>query len=195
MRKIIIAAIFFLLPFLVFAQDNPAKKKAYFFYLDTCPHCHNVDKYFTDNGIYDKYDIEKLDAKIPVNGQFLDELYAANNFPEEQRGGVPVVAFVDKFIVGDQPAIDNFVKDIDASDNAFELPDPEGGVSASDLSVHDGPISTPTSTPNPAKSDVSANTPSTQSTDTGNKKNFFPVIIAAIIIIGAGALIFTNRNS
>ena len=185
MKLKIITLFLLLFPALALAQDSGKKKTAYFFYLDTCPHCHNVDKYFTDNGLYDKYDIKKLDASVSANGQFLEELYAANNFPEEQRGGVPVVAFADKFMIGDKPIIDNFMKEIDASDGAFQLPDPEGGVSASDLSVHDGSISPETPVSVSPEQNPSA----------GNKKNFFPVIIAAIIVVGAGALIISNRNN
>jgi hypothetical protein len=178
--------LFLVAPLFVFAQDS-GKKKAYFFYLDTCPHCHNVDKYFTENGLYDKYDIKKLDASVSPNGQFLEELYAANNFPEDERGGVPVAAFADKFMVGDKPIIDNFAAEIEASDGAFQFPDPEGGVSATDLSAHEGPIS--------PESTVSASAFSGQNASAGNKKNYFPVVIAAIIVIGAGALIVSNRGS
>src|SRR4030042_729815 len=100
--KFILIAVL-LAPLLVFGQDA-SKKKAYFFYLDSCPHCHNVNDFFNANGIYDKYDIVKLDASIPQNGEFLMKLYEANDYPESQRGGVPVVAFGDKFFIGDKLA-------------------------------------------------------------------------------------------
>ncbi len=177
--KRIILTILILLPLLAFAQDA-GKKKAYFFFLDSCPHCHNVDNYFTSNGIYDKYDIKKLDASIPANGQFLMKLYEANNFPEEQRGGVPVVVFADKFMVGDQPVIDNFVKEIDASSDALQLPNPDKNGAEPDIVIHVGPIS-------------SAASPAESAQAGGNKTNYLPVVIAALVVMGAGALIYINR--
>ena len=186
--KIKIAALAILLvPFLAFAQDAAPKKQAYFFYLDTCPHCHNVDKYFTENGIYDKYDIKKLDASVPQNGQLLMKLYEANNYPENQRGGVPVVAFGDKFFVGDKPTIDNFVKEIDASSSANQLPNPNKDGSVPDVVVHDGPISEEPST-------EAINNNETPAADSTSKKNYVPLAIVAIVLVGAGALIFLNRN-
>lgn len=190
MKLKIAALVILLVPFLVFAQDTNAKKKAYFFYLDTCPHCHNVNDYFNANGVYDKYDIEKLDASIPQNGQFLMKLYAANNYPENQRGGVPVVAFGDKFFVGDQPIIDNFVKDIEASDSAYQLPNPDQSGGELNIVVHNGPIASGASENKSASQENSAN-----NVDAGNKNNYVPVIIAGLVIVGAGALIFANRKS
>lgn len=188
MKKILaIIAVLVLFPALTFAQDVP-KKTAYFFYLDTCPHCHNVNDYFNANGIYDKYNIVKLDASVPQNGQFLMALYGANNYPESQRGGVPVVAFGDKFYVGDQPIIDNFVKEIDASQNADQLPNPNKDGSAPDVVVHEGPIGAAV----PAEAAVAGN--NADSAGSGNKKSYVPVIVGVLVILGAGALIYVNRK-
>jgi len=171
-------AVFVLLPVLVFAQDN-AKKTAYFFYLDSCPHCHNVNDYFNANGLYDKYDIRKLDASVPQNGEFLMKLYEANGYPEEQRGGVPVVAFGNKLFVGDKPIIDNFVKEIDATEDA-QVPNVPA-----DIVVHEGPI---------AEVNQAASVPQSGTTASQSKKNYFPVVIGALVVITAGALVFVNRK-
>lgn len=175
MKKIIILFLL-ILPVLALAQESPAKKTAYFFYLDSCPHCHNVDNYFTANGVYEKYDIKKLDASVSANGKFMMDLYATNNYPEDQRGGVPVVAFGDKFLIGDKPIIDNFVQQIETTDNTDQMPK-----APADIVVHDGPI------PSPAA--VSESTASGQ-----NKKNVATVVIVAIVLLGAGALIYFNRK-
>jgi len=168
--KIIILSLL-IIPSLVFAQDAP-KKKAYFFYLDSCPHCHNVNNYFNANGIYDKYDVKKIDASVPANEKFLMQLYEANGYPEDQRGGVPVVVFGDKFLLGDKPIIDNFATEIEAVENTQVANVP------ADIVVHEGPIA-----------EVSAVSPAS-----GNKKNYFPVVIGALVIIVAGALVFVNRK-
>jgi len=173
MRKIFVAAIFILLPFLVFAQDN-TKKKAYFFYLETCPHCRNVENYFDTNGIWDKYDITKMDAANPFNANLLNKFDEV--FKDPNPGGVPAIAFADKFITGDQPIINNFQKEIDASDQATDLPDPNKIVAAS------------------PKTDVSTQPTQVASTASENKKNYLPVIIGALVVIGIGALIYINKK-
>lgn len=169
MRKIIIAIILIVLPLVASAQDV-GKKKAYFFYGDQCPHCHKVDDYFKANGVYDKYDITKLEFSNPFNARLFLKFGDVYNDPD--KGAVPAMAFADKFIVGDQPIIDNFAREIDAAD-ASTLPDPDK-------------INKDTAKENP----TGANTP----TPTGNKKNYFPVIIITLIIVGGGALIFVNRK-
>ncbi|MFA5926459.1 MAG: hypothetical protein WC831_06075 [Parcubacteria group bacterium] len=153
---------------MTFAQDN-TKKKAYYFYGDQCPHCHNVDEYFKANGIYEKYDISKLEFSNPFNTRLLLKFGDAYN--DSNKGAVPAVAFGDKFIVGDQPIIDNFTREIDAAENANELPDPDNKVSNSSTE--------PDAETQPAE---------------GNKKSYFPVIIVALVLVGGGALVFVNRK-
>ncbi len=175
MKKIIILFLL-ILPVLALAQESPAKKTAYFFYLDSCPHCHNVDNYFAANGVYEKYDIKKLNASIPANGKFLMDLYAANNYPEDQRGGVPVAAFGDKFLIGDKPIIGNFVQEIEATDNTDQMPK-----APADIVVHEGPISSPAAVSQPAANGQ-------------NKKNVSAVVLVAVVLVGGGALIYLNRK-
>jgi len=148
-----------LVPTLVFAQDS-GKKKAYYFYGEQCPHCQNVDEYFQENGIYEKYDITKLEFSNPFNARLLMKF--GEKFNSEYKGSVPAIAFAGKFLVGDTPIIEKFVREIDAAENANELPDPEKMNSGEEPS--------------------------------GNKKNYFPVIIGALIVVTAGALIYINRK-
>jgi glutaredoxin-related protein len=176
MKKIIII-LFLLIPFLTLAQESPAKKKAYFFYGDNCPHCKNVEAYFQENGIYDKYDITSLEFSNPFNTRLLLKFGEAYNDPN--KGGVPAIAFGDKFIVGDQPIMDNFVKDIDAASNANELPDADKIASTNNSA----------STSDNLNQDNQA-APATS----GNKKSYFSVAIIVLIALGAGALIYVNRK-
>jgi len=171
-KKIFTGLFLILIPALVFAQDVP-KKKAYFFYGDTCPHCKKVEAFFQENGIYDKYDITSLEFSNPFNARLLLKFGEIYNDPN--KGGVPAIAFADKFIVGDQPIIDTFAKEIDATDKADALPDPDKIVSANG-----------TGDQQPAYAEASAGK--------GNKKNYFPVVMIALVILGAGALIYVNRK-
>ena len=102
-------------------------------------------------------------------------------FNDPNKGGVPAIAFGDKFIVGDQPIIDNFVREIDAAENANELPDPDKIASAKgvNISADQQPASVP---------------PSGTTAGERNKKNYFPVIIGVLIVLGIGALVYVNRK-
>lgn len=123
MKKIfLIAAIFFLLPSFVFGQETN-KKKAIYFYAETCTHCKVVNDYFQSANIYDKYDIQKIEASGQSNIDQLNKFFDAFNVPAEKRG-YPVIFFADKMISGDQPIIDSFVAEIDRAD-ASQFPTPE----------------------------------------------------------------------
>ena len=162
-----------------------AKKKAYSFYGDSCPHCKKVEAYFQANGIYDKYDITSLEFSNPFNTRLLLNFGEAFNDPD--KGAVPAIAFGDKFIVGDQPIIDNFVKEIDAADNANELPDPDKIAAA-----NGNKVSPSSDTPgmNSAGNQHPPQVPPTRgsSAGEGNKKNYFPVIIGALVVLGTARL-------
>lgn len=174
MKKIFLFVSVLIIPIIVLAQDS-SKKKAYFFYGDTCPHCKNVEAYFRENGIYDKYDISSLEFSNPFNTRLL--LKFGDAFNDPNKGGVPAIAFGDKFITGDQPIIDNFAKEIDAADNANELPDPDKIVNVENKKEQ--PASVP---------------PSGTMASEGNKNNYFPVVIGALIVLGIGALVYVNRK-
>lgn len=168
--KLVILALL-LIPALTFAQDAP-KKKAYFFYGDACPHCKKVEAYFQENGIYDKYDISSLEFSNPFNTRLLLKFGEIYNDPN--KGGVPAIAFGDKFIVGDQPIISSFVQEIDAAVNANALPDPDKIV--------------------PKSVSESQNNSNVPAAAAGNKKSYFPVVVIALIALSTGALIYVNRK-
>jgi len=125
MKKILaIIALFLLLPTFSWAQqENAGKKKAIYFYSETCPHCKQVEQYFETEGIYEKYDIRKIETSGPYNAAYLNKFFDAFSVPESKRG-IPAIFFDDTFIPGGQPIIDEFVRQIEQKD-ASEFPDPE----------------------------------------------------------------------
>lgn len=109
-----------MLPLLAFGQE---KKKAVYFYNTTCSHCFQVDQYFQKNGIYDKYDIKKIETSEKENLAYLNQFFDAFGV-EAQKRGWPVIFFGNKMLIGDQPIIDNFVSDIESTE-AGSFPTPE----------------------------------------------------------------------
>jgi len=121
MKKIIfIGLIFLALPLISFSQE---KKKAIYFYAKTCSHCYRVNQYFSNNGIYDKYDIQKIDVSSPEKFNYLKQFFDVFGVKDEKRG-YPVVFFDAKIIIGDQPIIDKFIEEINSVDAAV-FPTPE----------------------------------------------------------------------
>ena len=123
MKKILaLFLIIFLFPFIASAQQIE-KKKALYFYSDSCPHCERVDQYFKDNGIYDKYDIQRINAVDEKNVVFLNSMFDAFSFNDKDKK-IPVIFFANKFLVGDAPIMSSFVSQINESD-ASSFPTPE----------------------------------------------------------------------
>jgi cytochrome c biogenesis protein CcdA/glutaredoxin len=118
MKKLILIILIFLsLPLISFSQG---KKKALYFYSETCSHCYKVDQYFTANNIYNDFEIKKLDTADPENLKALSELFDVYKIAPENRGW-PVIFFADTMLIGDQDIIDNFVNKIGVAD-ASEFP-------------------------------------------------------------------------
>jgi cytochrome c biogenesis protein CcdA len=129
MRKFIIGIILVLAFSTVFSwakaddEQRSEKKKAVYFYSETCAHCERVDEYFKKNGLYDRYEIEKIEISGPYNMSYLNRFFDAFSVPADKRG-FPVIFFQDKMILGDDPIINNFVIEIEKVD-AVEAPTPE----------------------------------------------------------------------
>jgi len=104
------------LPILVLAQSE--KKKAAYFYSETCPRCQNVEKYFKETGAYERYDIQKLDTHQSENFEKLNNLFSAFGVDESNRG-VPVVFFGRIFLAGDVPIIRDFAESMEKSEASF----------------------------------------------------------------------------
>jgi cytochrome c biogenesis protein CcdA/glutaredoxin len=121
MKKITLFILFILfLPLVSFGQDQ---KKAVYFYSETCAHCEQVNKYFEEQHIYEKYDIQKIEASGPYNLDYLNKFFDVFNVSVEERG-YPVIFVADKMIYGSQSIIDSFVQEIEQVD-ASEFPTPE----------------------------------------------------------------------
>ena len=107
-----------LLIFLPFSTHADTKKTAVYFYADWCPHCQKVNAYFTSQGFYDKYDIQKMNFDDPQNKELLAKIFKAEK--QTQGAGIPAVIIDDKLLIGDQQIIDNFQNTIDASDGTSQ---------------------------------------------------------------------------
>lgn len=101
------------IPMTVFAQD---KKTAVYFYADWCPHCKNVNAYFTEKGFYEKYDIRKMNFDDAANKILLNKVFEATGYSGSK--GIPAIVVDGKVFTGDQPIIDNFEKTIDNSNGS-----------------------------------------------------------------------------
>jgi len=112
MKKIIF--IFLLLIFFLPHQTlgEEVKKKAFYFFSDTCEHCQNVEDFLQTSGAYQKYEIQKLDTHQSENVQKLNALFEAFGV-EEKRRGLPAIFFDRKLLVGDVKIIKNFSQMID----------------------------------------------------------------------------------
>ncbi|GBE17154.1 thiol:disulfide interchange protein precursor [bacterium BMS3Abin15] len=111
MKKILfILLIFIALPIIVSSQE---KKQAAYFYADWCPHCQQVDKFFTEKGFYDKYDVKKFNIDGGENKKLLAQVYLDNGYKKYK--GIPVIIIDDKLIAGDVNIINSFEEEIEKS--------------------------------------------------------------------------------
>ena len=78
------------------------------FYGNGCAHCAKVSKYFQENGIIEKYDIEE--KNISGNTKYASEftkICEDNGFSLDDRG-IPMLYFEGQCLMGDQPIINFF---------------------------------------------------------------------------------------
>lgn len=109
MKKIfagLIAAFFLLFSFSSsFASEE---KTIYFFYGIGCPHCAEVEEYFEENDIVERYSVEVKEIyQNQENAVLFNQIMEEQGIPLYQRG-VPAVVIGDEIIVGDTPIINNF---------------------------------------------------------------------------------------
>jgi cytochrome c biogenesis protein CcdA len=112
MKYMLMTFIFFVVAAVssVMAQTQPP---IYFFYGTGCPHCAEVMNYFEDNGIFNKYPVDKREIYFNKDNALLfnkvmDELGVA-----AIARGVPTVVMGKKVITGDRPIMDEFAKEAD----------------------------------------------------------------------------------
>lgn len=111
MKKfILIFAVLLFLPFLAFAQEN--KKEAVYFYAPWCTHCQNVNKFFTENGFYEKYDIKKFNFDEAENKALLSKILREKGV---QNVGIPALVIDEEVFLGDAPIVKDFESRIENS--------------------------------------------------------------------------------
>lgn len=104
MRKIVfIFTLVSFFPWVAFAQE---KMSATYFYADWCPHCQNVNTFFTENRIYDIVAIEKLNFDEPQNKVRLKDMFAEAHYTGE--AGIPAMFVNGEVFTGDKNIIAYF---------------------------------------------------------------------------------------
>lgn len=106
-----ILPIFFVISLFIFSSSKVLAQKEssiYLFYGTGCPHCSQVDEFFTENDFYQKYQIEKKEIYFDrENALLFNQLLDLKQIPDNKRG-VPLLLIGDKVFVGDTPIINNF---------------------------------------------------------------------------------------
>ena len=102
-----------LLPWMAFAQEKPS---AIYFYADWCPHCQKVNKFFTENGIYETVAIQKLNFDEPQNKAKLKDMFAEANYTGD--AGIPAIFIDGKVLTGDKDIIAYFSNAVGAAKKA-----------------------------------------------------------------------------
>lgn len=111
MKKYLLILFMIFIPLLVSAESG--KKTAVYFYADWCPHCQKVNDYFTEQGFYEKYDIQKLNFDEPENKALLQKIFTFSNYKGAQ--GIPAIIIDNNILTGDADIISNFQKNIENS--------------------------------------------------------------------------------
>lgn len=111
--KRILLVVAFLFSFILSIQGTFAqeKKPVTYFYADWCPHCQNVNEFFQANGVYELYNIEKLNFDKAENKVRLNKFFEEKNYGGAV--GIPAVIIDDRLIAGDVPIISYFEKDLE----------------------------------------------------------------------------------
>lgn len=97
---------------LAYMQNNkiniPSDGKIIYYYGDGCPHCANVDKFFTDNKITEKIQFEK--KEVYNNTTNSEEMSAKAKICKisENKIGVPFLWTGSGCVIGDKPIIEFF---------------------------------------------------------------------------------------
>ncbi len=90
---------------------NLSKEEVYFFYQQTCPHCHTAADYIKAK--HPNMRIKALDIKMPGNRRLFDK--AVKGYKVGTVAGTPLICFGDKYIMGwsddDAPRLDEYAID------------------------------------------------------------------------------------
>lgn len=99
MKKIFIFIALAVISFVLYAEDAPANDVFYFFYSDSCPHCHEAMPFV------EELEKERPDITFKKLEVSSDEVNRAVFRKKAEKlgikgGGVPTFIFKDKYIVG-----------------------------------------------------------------------------------------------
>ncbi len=122
MKKIYFIFLWLLLlfPSLALAQDE--KKKALYFYSESCSLCEEVNEYFSSQGFYEKYEIKKIEVSGPYNLNYLNEFFDVFGVNEEKRGW-PAIVFGSEMLIGSQSIKERFSEKMEAvEDMNYPIP-------------------------------------------------------------------------
>lgn len=99
MRNCLFALIVAMFSFVVSAEETQQKERFYFFYSDSCPHCHeampfveSLEKEFP-NIEFNKLEVSGHPEHLAIFNKKMEKLGT-------QAGGVPTFVFKDKYLVG-----------------------------------------------------------------------------------------------
>ena len=94
------------------AQDivSLSADMVYFFYQETCPHCHDAAAYLHEN--YPNAKIKALNVKMPGNMKLFAE--AVKTYKVGNQAGTPLICFGENYIMGwsdeDKKMLDVWIK-------------------------------------------------------------------------------------
>ena len=77
-------------------SENLNDNQIYFFYSNTCPHCHDAIEYI--NSKYPELDVAMVNVSNPGGYELLFE--AAQKYNLDESVGTPLIAFGDNYIMG-----------------------------------------------------------------------------------------------
>lgn len=106
-----------MLPFFALAQGEE-KKSFDYYYAVWCSHCQKVNKFFDENGIYEKYNVNKLNFDDSENKIKLKDLFQGKGYGSQI--GIPAILIDDKLLAGENVIMDYFQKDSDKKAIAAE---------------------------------------------------------------------------
>ena len=99
MRKILILLVSAMISLMLSAEDAPKSERFYFFYSDSCPHCHEampfmekLEKEFPDIE-FKKLEVSKSPENLAIFQKKIEKLGIKGS-------GVPTFVFKDKYVVG-----------------------------------------------------------------------------------------------
>ena len=101
MKKLTVFLIFTMLIFFVSAEEAQKSERFYFFYSDSCPHCHEAMPFVEElEKEFPNIEFKKLElSKVPENLAIFNKKVEKLGI---QGGGVPTFVFRDQYIVGFQ---------------------------------------------------------------------------------------------